>query len=51
MRMCSMSAGVPCLNLANGMAKIHSADEEIAVADLEGMREVTLALIECAAQS
>ncbi|MGI9657740.1 MAG: M20/M25/M40 family metallo-hydrolase [Gaiellaceae bacterium] len=41
--------GVPCLNLANGMAKIHSPDEEIAVADLEGMREVTLALIDAAA--
>ena len=44
------AVGVPCLNLANGMSKIHSPDEEIAVADLEGMREVTLALIECAAQ-
>ncbi len=41
-------AGIPCLNLANGMEKIHSADEQIAVADLEGMREVTLALIEVA---
>ena len=44
-------AEIPCLNLANGMAKIHSPDEEIAVADLEGMRDVTLALIECAAQA
>ena len=44
-------AGVPCLNLANGMAKIHSPDEEIALADLEGMRQVTLALIDCAAQT
>ncbi len=42
--------GVPCLNLANGMAKIHSPDEEIALADLEGMRDVTLALIDCAAR-
>lgn len=43
-------AGTPCLNMANGMAKIHSPDEEIAVADLDGMREVTLALIGEAAQ-
>ena len=41
-------AGTPCLNLANGMAKIHSPDEEISLADLEGMREVTLALVDCA---
>jgi tripeptide aminopeptidase len=38
--------GVPCLNLANGMAKIHSPDEEISVADIEGMRDVTLALVD-----
>lgn len=42
------AAGVPCLNLANGMANIHSPAEEIAVDDLNGMREVTLALIDCA---
>ena len=35
-----------CLNLANGMANIHTPDEEIRVADLEGMVEVTLALVE-----
>lgn len=45
------AVGVPCLNLANGMAKIHSPDEEIALDDLAGMREVTLALIDCAASS
>ena len=35
-------------NLANGMAQIHTPDEHIAVADLEGMVEVTLALVETA---
>jgi tripeptide aminopeptidase len=38
--------GRACLNLCNGMAKIHTADEEIAVADLDGMVRVTLALID-----
>jgi tripeptide aminopeptidase len=38
--------GLACLNLANGMAEIHSPQEHIAVADLEGMVEVTLALVE-----
>ena len=40
--------GLQCLNLANGMANIHTPDEEISVADLEGMVEVTLALIDAA---
>jgi tripeptide aminopeptidase len=40
--------GLQCVNLANGMANIHTPDEEIAVADLEGMVEVTLALIDAA---
>jgi tripeptide aminopeptidase len=40
--------GVPCLNLANGMAEIHTSDEHIAVADLESMVEVTLALVDAA---
>jgi di/tripeptidase len=30
------------------MANIHSSDEHISVADLEGMVEVTLALVESA---
>jgi tripeptide aminopeptidase len=38
--------GLACLNLANGMAAIHSPEEHIAVADLEGMVQVTLALVE-----
>lgn len=41
-------AGVQCLNLANGMAEIHGPDEHIAVADLEAMVEVTLALFDAA---
>ena len=40
--------GIPCLNLANGMAEIHTADEYIAVADLDAMVDVTLALIDLA---
>ena len=42
------AAGRPCANLANGMARIHSADEHIAVADLEAMVDVTLNLVEAA---
>jgi tripeptide aminopeptidase len=38
--------GLQCVNLANGMMEIHTPDEHIAVADLEGMVEVTLALVE-----
>ena len=40
--------GLACANLANGMARIHSADEHIAVADLEAMVDVTLNLLEAA---
>ena len=40
--------GLQCVNLANGMAEIHTPDEHIAVADLEGMVEVTLALVDAA---
>jgi tripeptide aminopeptidase len=40
--------GLACLNLANGMQDIHTPDERIAVADLEGMVEVTLALVDVA---
>jgi tripeptide aminopeptidase len=40
--------GLPCLNLANGMAAIHTADEHIAVEDLGLMVDVTLALIDAA---
>jgi tripeptide aminopeptidase len=40
--------GRPCANLANGMTRIHSAEEHIAVADLEAMVEVTLRLVDAA---
>ena len=36
------------MNLANGMIDIHTSDERIAVADLEAMVDVTLALVEAA---
>jgi tripeptide aminopeptidase len=42
------AAGVPCVNVCNGMADIHTASEHIAVADLEGMLGVTLRLVEAA---
>ena len=38
--------GIPCLVLANGMTDIHTPEERIAVADLERMVEVTLALVD-----
>jgi tripeptide aminopeptidase len=38
--------GLACVNLANGMAEIHSPQEHIAVDDLERMVDVTLALVE-----
>jgi tripeptide aminopeptidase len=40
--------GLSCVNLANGMAEIHTPDEHIAVADLEAMVDVTLALVNAA---
>jgi tripeptide aminopeptidase len=43
--------GLQCVNLANGMTDIHTPDERIAVADLEGMVEVTLALIDAAREA
>jgi tripeptide aminopeptidase len=42
------AAGLACVNLANAMTAIHTADEHIAVADIEGMVDVTLALIDLA---
>jgi len=38
--------GRRCVNLANGMTDIHTPDERIAVADLDAMVDVTLALID-----
>lgn len=43
--------GLACLNLANGMANIHTPDEEIAVPDLDAMVEVTLALVDAAREA
>jgi tripeptide aminopeptidase len=40
--------GLACVNLANGMAHVHTAEEEIAVADLDAMLRVTLELVEVA---
>jgi tripeptide aminopeptidase len=40
--------GLQCVNLANGMAAIHTADEHIAVEDLDRMVDVTLALVDVA---
>ena len=40
------AAGVPCVNLCNGMAEIHTASEHISVSDLEAMTAVTLELID-----
>ncbi len=37
--------GLSCVNLANGMTDIHTPDERIAVADLDAMVDVTLALV------
>ena len=43
--------GLSCVNLANGMMEIHTPDEHIAVADLDAMVEVTLALVDAARES
>ncbi|MCS7006634.1 MAG: M20/M25/M40 family metallo-hydrolase [Gaiellaceae bacterium] len=43
------ACGRACVNLANGMLDIHTPKERIAVADLEAMVEVTLALVDAAA--
>jgi tripeptide aminopeptidase len=43
--------GLACVNLANGMANIHTSDEQITIADLEAMTEVTLALVDAACEA
>ncbi len=40
--------GRRCVNLANGMTDIHTPDERVTVDDLDGMVEVTLALVDAA---
>jgi tripeptide aminopeptidase len=44
------AAGMPCVNLCNGMAEIHTPSEHVAVADLEAMTRVTLGLVAAAAE-
>jgi len=43
--------GLACVNLANGMAEIHTPEEHIAVSDLERMVDVTLALVDVARET
>jgi len=43
--------GLSCVNLANGTVGTHTPDEHIAVADLEAMVEVTLALVDAARET
>jgi tripeptide aminopeptidase len=43
--------GLACVNLANGMTAIHTPDEHIAIADLDGMVEVTLGIVEAASDA
>lgn len=43
--------GLHCVNVANGMANVHTADEQIAVADLEAMVGVTLELVSAAREA
>ena len=43
--------GLACVNLANGMAEIHTPDEHITVFDLERMVDVTLALVDVARET
>ena len=45
------SQGLPCVNLANGMVDIHTADERIALDDLDRMVDVTLALVDAAREA
>jgi tripeptide aminopeptidase len=40
--------GIPCVNVANGMAEIHTPDEHIATEDLDRMVDVTLAIVDAA---
>jgi tripeptide aminopeptidase len=42
-------AGFPCTNLANGTERNHQPDEAVSVASLEGMLDVSLALVDEAA--
>jgi tripeptide aminopeptidase len=39
------AAGKACVNLASGMSKVHTEDEFIAVADVEALSDLTVALL------
>jgi tripeptide aminopeptidase len=41
-----MAAGFPCVCLANGTERAHQTDERVALAALEGMLDVTFALLD-----
>ncbi|CAA9539006.1 MAG: Peptidase T [uncultured Thermoleophilia bacterium] len=41
--------GLSCLNLTSGMEKIHTAEEQIAVADVDALSELTVELVRAAA--
>jgi tripeptide aminopeptidase len=43
-------AGFPCTNLANGTERNHQPDESVSVAALDGILDVTFALVEEAAR-
>ena len=43
------AAGFPCTNLANGTERNHEPTERVAVAALEGMLDVTFALLDALA--
>jgi tripeptide aminopeptidase len=43
--------GLPCVNLANGTERNHQPDERVAVAALEGMLDVALALLDATADT
>jgi tripeptide aminopeptidase len=38
--------GFPCTNLANGTERNHQSDERVSIAALEGMLDVTYALLD-----
>lgn len=44
-------AGLPCTNLANGTERNHQPDERVSLAALEGMLDVTLALLDACADA
>lgn len=45
-----LRSGFPCTNIANGTERSHRTDERVSVAALEGMLDVTYALLDAAAE-